>query len=68
MSSKLSLTRTVGGRSGRAAARRCLLLLLLAMAVGITASSQAVRGDVDYNGVVNIDDATTLIDYLLDHE
>ncbi|MBQ6167471.1 MAG: hypothetical protein IJK41_08625 [Muribaculaceae bacterium] len=42
-----------------------LLFVLLLMLASFTAGTQYPRGDVDYNGQVNIADVVTLIDYLL---
>ena len=42
-----------------------LLFVLLLMLASFTAGTQYPRGDVDYNGKVNIADVATLIDYLL---
>lgn len=42
-----------------------LLFVLLLMLASFTAGTQYPRGDVDYNGKVNIADVVTLIDYLL---
>lgn len=41
------------------------LIVLLLMLASFTAGVQYPRGDVDYNGKVNIADVVTLIDYLL---
>ena len=42
-----------------------LLVVLLLMLASFTAGMEYPRGDVDYNGKVNIADVVTLIDYLL---
>ena len=42
-----------------------ILFVLLLMLASFTAGTQYPRGDVDYNGKVNIADVVTLIDYLL---
>ena len=41
------------------------LVVLLLMLTSLTASAQYLRGDVDQDGRVNIDDVTCLIDFLL---
>ena len=42
-----------------------LFFVLSLMLASFTAGAQTLRGDVDYDGNVNIADVTTLIDYLL---
>ena len=42
-----------------------LLFVLLLMLASFTAGMEYPRGDVDYNGKVNIADVVTLVDYLL---
>ena len=42
-----------------------ILFVLLLMLASFTAGMEYPRGDVDYNGKVNISDVTSLIDYLL---
>ena len=47
----------------------CVLSLVLMLAIPFqTAADDYVRGDVDEDGIVNISDVTTLIDYLLSNQ
>ena len=45
-----------------------IFMLVLAMAIPVSASETFLRGDVDYDGKTNIGDVTALINYLLSHE
>ena len=47
---------------------KIIIGVLLMMSVSLSASAQGLRGDVNYDGNVNISDVTALIDYLLSDE